>query len=361
MLCRLVADRKEGVEYSVISLKGEGFYGNTLRANGVEPYSFGFKRFFQLASFFEFVRLVRLIARLSPDVVQTWLYHADLIGGLAARLAGCRRVVWGIRTSSLSPALNSRFTLMIAWLCARLSGILPMAIATCSVEAAKEHKRMGYAPAKFHVIPNGFDLGAYAPDIAKRQELREEWGVARDELLFGCVARWDPYKDHPNLLQALSEVAARGRPVRCVFVGGGLTAKNPVLTGLLSKYNLNGSVVLAGSRGDIPAVMNALDFHILPSASEAFPNVVAEAMACGTPCVVTDVGDAAVIVGDTGWVVPPKTPVLLAAAIEEARNGFGGENDAKRRIQARQRIKDNFSLEKMTRAYRQLWESMALK
>jgi len=361
VLCRLVADRKEGVEYSVISLKGEGFYGNTLRANGVEPYSFGFKRFFQLASFFEFVRLVRLIARLSPDVVQTWLYHADLIGGLAARLAGCRRVVWGIRTSSLSPALNSRFTLMIAWLCARLSGILPMAIATCSVEAAKEHKRMGYAPAKFHVIPNGFDLGAYAPDIAKRQELREEWGVARDELLFGCVARWDPYKDHPNLLQALSEVAARGRPVRCVFVGGGLTAKNPVLTGLLSKYNLNGSVVLAGSRGDIPAVMNALDFHILPSASEAFPNVVAEAMACGTPCVVTDVGDAAVIVGDTGWVVPPKTPVLLAAAIEEARNGFGGENDAKRRIQARQRIKDNFSLEKMTRAYRQLWESMALK
>jgi len=361
VLCRLVADRKEGVEYSVISLKGEGFYGNALRANGLVPYSFGFKRFFQLASFFEFVRLVRLIASLSPDVVQTWLYHADLIGGLAARLAGCRRVVWGIRTSSLSPALNSRFTLMIAWLCARLSGTLPVAIATCSVEAAKEHKRMGYDPAKFQVIPNGFDLGAYAPDMAKRQQLREEWGVAQGEVLFGCVARWDPYKDHPNLLQALTEVAAKGVPVRCVLVGGGLTTKNRVLSGLLSKYNLNGSVILAGSRSDIPAVMNALDFHILPSASEAFPNVVAEAMACGTPCIVTNVGDAAVIVGDTGWVVPPKNPGLLASAIEEARSGFGGENDTKRRTDARQRIENNFSLEKMTQAYRELWQLVALK
>lgn len=349
------------MEYSVISLKGEGFYGKTLRANGLVPYSFEFKRFFQLASLFEFVRLVRLIASLSPDVVQTWLYHADLIGGLAARLAGCRRVVWGIRTANLSPALNSRFTLMVAWLCARLSGVLPVAIATCSIEAAKEHKKMGYDPAKFHVIPNGFDLRVYAPDAAKRRQLREEWGVAQDEVLFGCVARWDPYKDHPNLLQALSIVAGRGRAVRCVLVGGGLATSNTGLVGLLAQYNLTSSVVLAGSRSDIPSVMNALDFHLLPSASEAFPNVVAEAMACGTPCVVTNVGDAAVIVGDTGWVVPPKNPVLLARAIEEAGDGFGGDNDAKRRIDARQRIEDNFSLEKMTEAYLHLWQSVALK
>ncbi|MDP3229866.1 MAG: glycosyltransferase [Acidovorax sp.] len=361
VLCRLVAAKEEGVEYSVISLKGEGFYGNTLRANGLVPYSFKFKRFFQLASFFEFVRLVRLIASLSPDVVQTWLYHADLIGGLAARLAGCRRIVWGIRTANLSPALNSRFTLMVAWFCARLSGILPAAIATCSIEAAKEHKKMGYDPAKFHVIPNGFDLRAYVPDTAKRQQLRAEWGVAQDEVLFGCVARWDPYKDHPNLLQALSFVAGRGGAVRCVLVGGGLTASNTGLMGLLAQYNLTGSVVLAGTRSDIPSIMNALDFHLLPSASEAFPNVVAEAMACGTPCVVTNVGDAALIVGDTGWIVPPKNPGLLARTIEEARDGFRGENDAKRRINARRRIEDNFSLEKMTQAYLHLWQSVALK
>lgn len=155
-----------------------------------------------------------------------------------------------------------------------------------------------------------------------------------------------PFKDHPNLLQALSALAGSGGAVRCVLVGGGLTTRNAGLMGLLAQYNLESSVVLAGPRSDIPSVTNAMDFHLLPSASEAFPNVVAEAKACGIPWVVTNVGDAAVIVGDTGWVVPPKNPVLLPRAIEEAKDSLGGENDAKRRIDARQRIEDNFGLEK---------------
>ena len=232
-----------GVEYSVVSLKGRGFYGPTLEASGVQPYYFQFARFFQLASFFEFFRLVRLIARISPDVVQTWLYHADLIGGLAARFAGCKRVVWGIRTADLSPALNSQFTLIVAWLCARLSGVVPASIATCSVAAADAHKNRGYDPAKFQVIPNGFDLTLYKPDPVARLLLRQQWGVADDELLFGCVARWDVYKDHPNLLQALSIAAARGLQLRCVLVGGGLISSNMALMDLLSKYNLQTSVV----------------------------------------------------------------------------------------------------------------------
>jgi len=359
VLSRLVAVQKEGVEYSVVSLKGRGFYSTALEACGVTQYYFQFARFFQLASFFEFFRLVRLIAKISPDVVQTWLYHADLIGGLAARLAGCKRVVWGIRTADLNPALNSRFTLMVAWLCARLSGVIPASIATCSVAAANAHQKMGYARAKFQVIPNGFDLTLYKPDPAARRLLRPQWGVADDELLFGCVARWDVYKDHPNLLQALSIAAASGLKLRCVLVGGGLTASNTALMGLLSKYNLENIVVLAGSRADIHAVMGAIDFHVLPSRSEAFPNVVAEAMACGTPCVVTDVGDAALIVGDTGWVVPSEKPDLLAQAIAEAGKSFKSDADDSRRIEARNRIVNNFSLEKMTQSYLTLWQSVA--
>lgn len=359
VLSRLVAVKKEGVEYSVVSLKGRGFYSAALEASGVTQHYFHFARFFQFASFFEFFRLVRLIARLSPDVVQTWLYHADLIGGLAARFAGSKRVVWGIRTADLSPALNSRFTLIVAWLCARLSGVVPASIATCSVAAANAHINMGYESAKFQVIPNGFDLTLYKPDLVARQLRRQQWGVADGELLFGCVARWDVYKDHPNLLQALSIAAARGLKFRCVLVGGGLIDSNTALTGLLSKYNLKNLVVLAGPRADIPAVMSAIDFHVLPSRSEAFPNVVAEAMACGTPCVVTDVGDAALIVGDTGWVVPPENPDLLAQAIEEAGKSFKSDGDESRRIGVRNRVVNNFSLEKMTQSYVNLWQSLA--
>ena len=359
MLCRLVAVKKEGVEYSVVSLKGRGFYSAALEANGVTQHYFQFARFFQLASFFEFFRLVRLIANISPDVVQTWLYHADLIGGLAARFAGCKRVVWGIRTADLSPALNSRFTLVVAWLCARLSSVVPASIATCSIAAATAHKNRGYDPAKFQVIPNGFDLTLYKPDPVARQLLRQQWGIAGNELLFGCVARLDVYKDHPNLFQALSIAAARGLKFRCVLVGGGLIVSNTALMGLLSKYNLENLVVLAGSRADIPAVMGALDFHVLPSRSEAFPNVVAEAMACGTPCIVTDVGDAALIVGDTGWVVPPGRPDLLALALEDAAKSFKNESDTTRRTETRNRVLNNFSLEKMTQSYVNLWQSVA--
>lgn len=360
MLCRLVAAKKEGVDYSVISLKGEGFYGKTLVANGLTPYYFRFDRFFQLASFFEFFRMVSVISTLSPDVVQTWLYHANLMGGVAARLAGCKRVVWGIRSASLSPSLASLFTRAVSWLSAKLSSVVPAAIATCSIEAANEHKKMGYDPSKFCVIPNGFDLARYKPDPLARQQLRQQWGVTEHEILFGCVARWDVYKDHPNLLQALSIAAARGLKFRCVLVGGGLTVSNTVLTGLLSKYNLENFVLLAGSRADIPAVMNAIDFHLLPSRSEAFPNVVAEAMACGTPCVVTDVGDAALIVGETGWVVPPENSDLLAQALEEAGKSLKTNADESRRIEVRNRVVNNFSLEKMTQSYITLWQSVLL-
>jgi glycosyltransferase involved in cell wall biosynthesis len=359
VLCRLLTAKNEGVECSVISLKGEGFYGKVLRANGFVPYCFEFKRGLRLTSFREFFRLVRLISKLSPDVVQTWLYHADLIGGLAAKLARCRRIVWGIRTSSVSTSLTGRLTRIAVWLCARLSRVVPTAIATCSIQAARSHKEMGYDPVKFHVIPNGFDLAAYAPNDSGRRQLRQEWGVSTGEVLFGCVARWDPYKDHPNLLKALSLAAVSGPSVRCVLVGNGLTAANSALAGLLSEYNLNESVILAGARSDIPEVMNALDFHILSSASEGFPNVVAEAMACGTLCVVTDVGDAAMIVGETGWVVPPQNPVLLAHAILAAMGGFGGKNDAERRLDARARIVDNFSLERMVQGYARLWQVVA--
>ncbi|MES1976576.1 MAG: glycosyltransferase [Pseudomonadota bacterium] len=359
VLCRLVAQKTEGVEYSVISLKGEGFYGATLEASGISPHYFEFARFFQLSSFFEFVRLVRLIARLAPDVVQTWLYHADLIGGLAARMAGCRRVVWGIRSCNLSPELISRFTLVVAWVCARLSGLVPAAIACCSQQAAKEHKALGYSADKFHVIPNGYDLGLFSPSPALRHQVRTEWGIADDEVLLGCVARWDPYKDHDNLLHALSIAANAGTPVRCVLIGGGMAQGNTSLMDLLAKYNLVQSVVLAGSRKDVPAVMNALDVHILPSVSEAFPNVLAEAMACGTPCISTDVGDAALIVGDTGWVVARRDPQALSLAISDAVNSVKTEGFVGRQLAARKRIVENFSLEKMRQAYVELWRSLS--
>lgn len=307
------------------------------------------------------VKLFKLIRALKPDVVQTWMYHADLVGGLIARFAGCRHVVWGVRHSDHDRGSTSRSTRLVATLGAMLSGIVPAAIACCSQRAVLVHKRLGYASTKFHVIPNGYDLDRFSPDPQAGEAVRHGWGIGPGNPLIGCVARWNPQKDHANLIRALAALAGRHPRLTCVLVGGGMVPENAELMALLNDHGLAGRVVLAGQRNDVPAVMNALNLHVLASAyGEAFPNVVAEAMACGTPCVVTDVGDAAFIVGDTGLVAPPKDAGALASAVEVLILEL--ENDADRResrkLASRTRIAENFSMERMVEAYTALWEQV---
>jgi glycosyltransferase involved in cell wall biosynthesis len=359
VMYRLILTGKDRIEHVVISLKGDGYYGDFLRQQGIELHCFELQTNFRILH--HFIRLVRLIARISPDVVQTWMYHSDLIGGLAAKAASLRPVVWGVRTCSLSTELASSVTRKVAWACARLSGLVPDVVACCSVAAVQEHVKLGYRADKFRLIPNGFDLETFAPDVESRRQVRASWGVGEREVLIGCVARWNPYKDHANLFQALHILILKGLKVRCVLIGGGMVSGNPALADQLAKYDLARSIILAGSRPDVPAVMNALDLHVLPSASEAFPNVVAEAMACGTPCVATDVGDAALIIGDTGWTAPAKNPAALAQVIEEALADCGNESYSDRRARSRKRIVDNFGLEKMSQAYSELWRSLINK
>ena len=360
-LTRLISGFNEPRDsHFVISLKGDGYYSATLHESGIKIFLFEFGRFYEYKSLVEFFRLVCLIKDLSPDIVQTWLYHADLVGGVAARIAGVKVVLWGIRTTSLNLSLNGGFTLFIAWICSRLSGWLPFAIISCSVRAFQEHVRIGYKTSKFHIIPNGYDLNVYSPNNISRLRLRRQWKIQDEEVLFGCVARWDPYKDHEVLFQAISLVSSCERKIRCLFVGNGMNEENQALAIMLTKYDLWSQVILLDRRSDIPEIMTALDFHVLSSISEAFPNVVAEAMACQTPCIVSDVGDAAMIVGNTGWIVPPGSPAKLAKAISDARASVGGLEDQSRRVAAAERIKDRFSLDRMRQSYSHLWAKSLL-
>ena len=353
MLYRLSSATRDRWDVAVISLKDDGYYGERLRALGVRVLCCRMNTAGQALP--GFLRLLRFLRRLRPQVVQTWMYHANLLGGVAARLLGVRAIVWGIRNTHLYQGGVSWSARAAAVLSAALSKRVPRLIVSCSVQAAAEHHRRGYAGDRMTVIPNGYDCTQLRRDAAAGERLRLAWGGRAPKFLLGMVARWDPLKDHANLFAALQLLLRADDQVRCVLVGPGMDASNARLQQLLRRYGLHRQVVLAGAHDDIAAVMSALDVHVLSSVSEAFPNVVAEAMACGTPCVVTDVGDAAAIVGDTGWCVPPRDPAALCAALQAARLRLASADPQPLRDACRARIVREFNSERMVQAYEAAW------
>lgn len=348
----------ESNEHTVISLSSEGKYGALLREKGIQVHWLNMPLGrLRLAALVELYRLLRDI---KPDVVQTWMYHADLVGGVIARMARIKYVSWGIHNSSLKVGKSRWSTIVVAYTNAFLSRFIPTTIICCADQAKIVHQQIGFTADKFAVIPNGYNINLFKPDPEAGQKLRIELGIDENIPLFGLVGRFDPQKDHFNLIQALALVKQQGKSFRCVLVGRGLDANNNQVMTWLKQCDLLEEVLLLGQRNDIPVVMNAIDMHILSSAyGEAFPNVICEAMACGTPCITTDVGDAAFIVGDTGWVASPSNPNMLAEVIQSALVAFSDKDGWKLRcVAARNRIVEHFSLEKMAAAYQSTWKKI---
>jgi glycosyltransferase involved in cell wall biosynthesis len=342
----------------VISMMDQGKYGPLLCDCGIDVHCLGMpRRKLKLKGLY---RLRKHLKKERPDVIQTWMYHGDLVGGVIARISGYKSICWGIRHSTLEEGKSARSTILVAKLCSLLSRVVPAKIICCSQKAAEVHQQLGYRENKIVVIPNGYDLDQFSPDQEARQRLRTEWGISDDLPLLGMVARYDPQKDHVNLIKALGMLKKSGKEFRCVLVGTGMDLSNSELVALIEGEDIEDRVLLLGRRHDIQEVMNAIDLHILSSSyGEAFPNVLAEAMACGTPCITTDVGDAALIVGETGWVVPPKNPEALLQTIAEALDEWQkpGKWD-ERKIAARERINDNFRIQNILETYVREWQDV---
>lgn len=354
VLSRLVLGSTR-VRHVVVSLMDDGKYGQILRDQGVRVYTLGMNP--NRPNPIKFFRLIRWMRIEDPDVVQTWMYHSDLFGGLAARISGVKRLFWGIRHSTLDPENNKKTTIMVAKLCAKLSYWLPEKVICCAEKAASVHKGIGYDASKLVVIHNGFDLSRFYPDEAIGKRVRDEFGISSDEFLIGMVGRIDPLKNHHGLIDALAILKKADIEFRCILVGRGVSPQNQQLIKHLEVSGLMERVILAGSRVDIPAIMNALDLHVLPSLGEGFPNVVAEAMACGTPCAVTDVGDARVIVGiDELCCEPRNTPKLaqtISFLIDKKRKD--GRAWAELEEFSRKQIQLNFTVSQMIGRYETCW------
>lgn len=334
----------------VISLMDDGMHGVTLRTNGVELHCLHMRR--RLSFLALLPHLVAIMREVRPNVIMTWLYHADLLGTLGASMAGLgmRRVVWNLRCSDIDFTHYAISTRLIVQALARLSR-RPWAVATNSLAGRHVHEAMGYAPRRWVHLPNGFDLDEWRPDDVDRAAVRMELGLEPTHCVIGLVARVDPQKDHSTFLAAAEQLASKRPETYFVLIGRGTKE-------LIVPATLTNRVLALGERCDVPRLLRGLDLLALSSIGEGFSNVIGEAMATGLPCVVTDVGDAALIVADKGKVVPARDPRAMAAALADLV-AAGPEQRAHIGARARDRVAANWSIADAAAAYRKLWQEAA--
>jgi glycosyltransferase involved in cell wall biosynthesis len=357
MLCG-IASAMDGTRFKneVVSLTGILDLAERMQAIGVRVRTLDMKK--SVPNPMLVMRLAHWIRESKPDVIHTWMYHANLVGSLAARLAGNVPVVWGIHHSVLDPRVDKRRTMFINRACALLSGRLPARIVFCSQAAVQIHKEIGYDTEKLEVIPNGFDLQQVKPDPAAHASVRKELGVPADAVLIGMAARFHPYKDHRNFLRAAGQLHRKKPEVQFLLCGMNVDMQNAQLAAWIGEEDLRGCVHLLGARRDMSRLFAAMDIATTSSLSEAFPIAIGEAMASGTPCVVTDVGDSALIVGDTGDVVPPGDPQALALAWERLMEA-GPEMRRRLGIAARRRVQQHFALPSIVERYQAVYSELA--
>lgn len=343
-------------ETVVISLMSEGTMGAGLRRAGALVEAIGMNPG-ELRPL-EIYKLTQLLRTHRPDILQTWMYHADLLGTMAAISLRIPALAWNLRCSELEDTHTSRFTRLLPRLLARLSS-LPNVVVVNSQRGQTVHKALGYHPKRWAVLPNGFDLAHFQPGPEHRASMRNALELPPGAAVVGLLARFDPMKDHETFFRAIAHARAQRPDLYCVLAGRDITAENPTLATLISETKLAGYARLLGERNDIPQLLSAWDVAVSSSAyGEGFPNVVGEAMACGVPCVVTAVGDASVIVGDTGLVVPPRAPEALANALLTLL-AETPEQRHQRGLRARKRVQERFELASIVRQYESLYEQLA--
>lgn len=354
MLYKLLAGmNRDQFENAVISLTTIGPVGEKIQGLGIPVRALQMRP--SLASLGTIGRLRRWLRQDAPDLLQTWMYHADLVGSLAA---GRIPVIWNVRASALSPQDSKHHTRIVQRIAGRFSRHLAQRIIFNSHLAQRLHSQLGYDVGRSVVIPNGFDLDQFQPNPAARQAIRQTLGISDTQPVIGYVARFHPHKDHHNFIQAATQIHQHLPDVQFVLCGKDITPHNPTLMGWIREGGIESVTHLLGIRTDIPDLTASFDMGVVASLSEAFPNVIGEAMACEVPCVVTDVGDSARIVGELGRVVPPQSPTALAEACLE---WLQHPPSAEFKHRLRQHILEHYSLSAIIQQYEALYRAVAQK
>ncbi len=348
----MARDRFENI---VVSLTAPGLLSASIREQGIRVDAIHMPR--SLPTPAAIWRLYRLLRLERPDILQTWLYHSDLAGLLTGRAAGVPAIAWNIRCSNMGEeyrrGIKGALLRLLAWL-----SRYPDAVVANSHAGREEHAALGYGPKRWAVLENGFDLDIFKPEMHARASLRSELGLPDDSILIGLVARYDPMKDHEGFMRAAAELLSSEPAVHFVLAGDGIDDGNGELNRLIDRLGIGDQILLLGRREDVPKITAGLDIATCCSLGEGFPNVVGEAMACAVPCVVTDVGDAARIVGDTGIVVAAGDAAALARGWRDllAKDAVGRAELGRRALA---RIEGQYSLSRCVERYQDFYQDLA--
>lgn len=357
MLFRLLSHVDRSSFYNiVVSMTDDGTLGKHIKTLGIPVYTLNMKK--GVPNPMGLLHLVRLLLKERPQILQTWLYHADLLGLLAGKLTRISNIIWNLRCSYMDMRHYSRLSGLVVKTLAKLSKF-PDVVVVNSETGKKFHENIGYNPNRWEIVPNGFDLNIYKPNPESRIKFREDLGLSENTILIGLIARFDPMKDHKNFIKSALVLLKKFDNIHFILVGRGINENNTLLMKDIIGSKKEKHFHLLGERADIPYIMSALDISSSSSFGEGFPNNIGEAMACSIPCVVTDVGASALIVGGTGMVVPPRNSQALAKAWSELIDLERGVRE-QLGMAARKRIMENFNLPDITARYEKLYKELAV-
>jgi glycosyltransferase involved in cell wall biosynthesis len=352
----------------VVSLTDVGPIGEQISAQGIPVYALFMPNGRVNAS--GLVKLWRLLYTLRPRILQTWLYHADLLGLIFGKLACIKNICWNIRCSYHDLKKYRSSTKWTIKMCSIFSPVPDVVIAN-SYRGRKFHVDLGYRAKRWSVIPNGFDLHKFKPDQIARAKLLHELGLIHclnkgndkgnngnrnPPMLIGLIARYDPMKDHSTFIKAACSLLKERNGVHFVLVGRDVKWENSLLAREIPD-TWKDHFHLLGEKEDVNKITAGLDIATSSSYGEGFPNILCEAMACEVPCVATDAGDSARIVGTTGRIVAAKDPEALAMAWKEMID-LGEEGRRRLGVAARKRVMDHFELSKIVKKYEALYTSL---
>jgi len=354
MLKRLVLNSQQNEEFqhSVVSLTDIGVIGIELKNKGIPIYTLDMTSILSISR--TFMRLRSLLKDIRPDVVQTWMYHADFLGGLAAKSVGVKNIIWGIRTTDVSQGA-SKLTVHLSKLCAKLSYYIPDTI-VCAAHISKDyHVGIGYDESKMIVIPNGFDLEALTATDEDGLVIRQQNNLSADDIVIGSIGRFNPVKNQKLFVEVASLLVKKYPELKFMMVGTGNTVENKVLMDWIDSYGLRSNFRLLGQREDVPKCLKAINIFCLHSKTEGFPNVVGEAVLSGVTCAAVNVGDVRVLL-DGGSIAQSNDRFGLSSLISAYLSDSNYKLLEKSKSN-RNNIVDNYSISMISRKFHYIYEN----